>query len=73
MHTGGGRSRIASSPGGSWTGSSRGAAERLHVKSEADRLPQAALLLATVDRLALLDAVGCGTAANSAVSLHALS
>ena len=44
------------------------AAERLHVEREADRAPQAALLLATVDGLALLDAVGRGEAANCAVA-----
>jgi AcrR family transcriptional regulator len=44
------------------------AAERLRVEREADRAPQAALLLATVDGLALLDAVGRGTAADRAVA-----
>ena len=45
-------------------------AERLHVEREADRAPQAALLLATVDGLALLDAVGRGEAADRAVAPH---
>lgn len=43
------------------------AAERLLVEREADRVPQAALLLATVDGLALLDAVGRGAAAGRAI------
>ncbi len=42
------------------------AADRLHVEREADRAPLAALLLATVDGLVLLDAVGLGAVANSA-------
>jgi len=46
------------------------AAERLQVEREADRMPLAALLVATVDGLALLDAVGRGTLADSAASLH---
>ncbi len=45
-------------------------AERLHVDREADRAPQAALLLATVDGLTLLDAVGRGDVADRAVSPH---
>lgn len=44
------------------------AAERLHVTREADRAPQAALLLATIDGLVLLDAVGRGEAADRAVA-----
>lgn len=44
------------------------AAARLLVEHEADRGPAAALLLATVDGLALLDAVGRGGAASAAVS-----
>ncbi len=48
-------------------------AERLYVEQEADRAPQAALLLATVDGLALLDAVGRGPAADSAIALHEAS
>lgn len=43
-------------------------AERLGVEREADRAPQAALLLATVDGLALLEAVGRAAAADSAVA-----
>ena len=43
-------------------------AERLHVDQEADRASQAALLLATVDGLALLDAVGRGEAADCAMA-----
>lgn len=43
------------------------AAERLHVEREADRAPMAALLLATVDGLALLDAAGRGAMADGAV------
>lgn len=46
------------------------AAERLLVADEADRAPTAALLLATVDGLALLDGVGRGAQADSAASLH---
>lgn len=44
------------------------AAGRLLVEREADRLPLAALLLATVDGLALLDAVGRGGMADSAAA-----
>ncbi len=47
------------------------AADRLQVEREADRLPLAALLLATVDGLALLDAVGRGGMADSAASAAA--
>lgn len=43
------------------------AAERLQVTCEADRASQAALLFAIVDGLALLEAVGRGTAADGAV------
>ena len=43
-------------------------AERLHVDRDADRAPQAALLLATVDGLALLDAVGRGDDAARALA-----
>ena len=46
------------------------AAERLRVEDEADRAPTAALLLATVDGLALLDFVGRGALADSAATLH---
>ena len=47
------------------------AADRLQVEREADRLPLAALLLATVDGLALLDAVGRGAMANNAATAAA--
>lgn len=43
-------------------------AERLEAERQADRAPQAALLLATVDGLALLDAVGRGTEADLAIA-----
>jgi len=42
------------------------AADRLLVEDEADRAPQAALLLATVDGFALLEAVGRADAADAA-------
>lgn len=45
-------------------------AERLYVEREADRMPQSALLLATVDGLALLDAVGRSTAADCAAGVY---
>ena len=48
-------------------------AERLQVDREADRMPLAALLIATVDGLALLDAVGRGAVADEAASLHGRS
>jgi len=44
------------------------AARRLQVEQEADRIPYAALLLATVDGLALLDAVGRGALADCAAT-----
>jgi AcrR family transcriptional regulator len=44
------------------------AGERLLVEREEERAPQAALLLATIDGLALLDAVGRGAAAEAALS-----
>ena len=43
-------------------------AGRLRVEQEADRVPLAALLLATVDGLALLDAVGRDGMADSAAA-----
>jgi len=43
-------------------------ASRLQVERETDRTPLAALLLATVDGLALLDAVGRGTMADTAAT-----
>lgn len=45
------------------------AGERLQVTREVDRAPMAALLLATVDGFALLDAVGRGGAADLAAEL----
>ena len=45
------------------------AAERLQVTRETDRAPMAALLLATVDGFALLDAVGRGAAADLAADV----
>jgi len=47
------------------------AGERLLVEREADRAAQAALLLATIDGLALLEAVGRGDAADAAVAMRA--
>ena len=43
-------------------------AERLHVDREADQASQSALLLATVDGLVLLSAVGHGEAADRALA-----